>query len=83
MASTIQYIVINSFFMRNLPNAIRGTMLGCFNIFANIGIAAFVLAGGWMFDHLGPTTPFKLVSICDFAIFMLAVVLICCGYLKS
>ena len=83
MASTIQFIVVNSFFMRSLPNAIRGTMLGCFNIFANIGIAAFVWAGGHMFDHFGPTYPFRLVSICDFMIFILALVLVCLGYLKS
>ena len=78
LASSLQFISIHTYFMRSLPNAIRGTMLGVYNLFANFGIAAFTLAGGIMFDDIGPSAPFTLVSICDLAIFVLAIGLFCC-----
>ena len=78
LASSIQFIAIQSYFMRSLPNAIRGTMLGVYNLFANIGIAAFTLVGGIMFDRIGPSSPFTLVSICDLTIFIFAIVLFFC-----
>ena len=33
LASTLQFIVVNSYFLRNLPNGIRGTLLGFYNGF--------------------------------------------------
>ena len=83
LASTIQFIAVNSYFMRSLPNGIRGAMLGVYNFFANTGLTIFALVGGIMFDKFGPTSPFNFISMLDFAVCLLAVILFCFGFIRS
>ena len=83
LASVVQFIVVNSFFMRNLPNGIRGAMLGVYNFFANAGLTMFALVGGIVFDKLSSTSPFTMISVCDILICALAMILFCCGYIRS
>ena len=83
LASTIQVIAVSTLFVRNLPNDIRGAMVGLWHLFANLGGTLFSLVGGIMFDKFGPSSPFLLVSVCDLVICLFAVILGCTGYLKS
>ena len=81
--STLQFVFVNAFFLKNMPNDIRGTMIGVFYFFGNIGCTVFALVGGIMFDRLGPSSPFTAIAACDSIVCILAVALACLGYLKK
>ena len=82
LASTIQVITVTTLFIRNLPNDIRGTMVGIWQFFANLGCTIFSLVGGILFDEISPSAPFDLVAVCDAAICILAIILACFGSLR-
>ena len=81
--STLQFVFVNAFFLKNMPSDIRGTMIGAFYFFGNIGCTLFAMIGGIMFDKIGPSSPFTLIAICDLIVCILAIVLACLGYLKK
>ena len=83
LASTVQVIAVSTLFVRNLPNDIRGAMVGLWHLFSNLGGTLFALAGGIMFDKFGPSSPFLLVSACDLFICFLALTLSLLGHLRS
>ena len=82
LASTVQVIAVTTLFIRNLPNDIRGAMVGVWHFFSNLGGTLFSLIGGLMYDKYGPSAPFNLVTYCDMSIFLFAIILGCAGYLR-
>ena len=83
VASTVQVIAVTPHFIKNLPNDIRGAMVGVYLTFTNVGLTTFSLAGGIMYDSMGPSSPFVLVAIGDLVIGTFAIILGSCGYLRS
>ena len=83
LSSTVQYICVQALLLRNLPNNIRGVMLSTFWFFGNLGTTIFALVGGIMFDKLGRSSPFTLVSITDLTVFVFAIILIFMGKLRN
>ena len=69
--------------MKNLPKDVRGAMTVLLAFFMGLGSLLYNGVGGPIFDSLGPTSPFKLVAIADFALCLFALVLGCSGRLKS
>jgi MFS family permease len=55
------------------PGRIRGSVLGVFNLFGAVGIAACVFAGGWLFDHWYRNAPFMMMGIINFTIMAAAI----------
>ena len=45
------------------PAALRGPVVGLFNAIGGVGILFATVAGGYVFDHLGPTVPFTMMGI--------------------
>ena len=68
--------------MKNMRPQIRGTLCGLAFFFGSIGTTTFALAGGEMFDTVGPYAPFMLVGIVDFITFFIACTFICSGLVK-
>ena len=46
IGTLIECISIEVLLMRNMPNQIRGTMMGMFNFFSQVGVLLFTLIGG-------------------------------------
>jgi MFS family permease len=50
------------------PAADRGAIVGTYNFAGAVGILILGTAGGWLFDHMGPASPFVLVGLCNAAV---------------
>ena len=51
--------------MKNLNKETRGILSGAYSFAGQVGILIFSLIGGWMFDNLGPKSPFVAIGILD------------------
>lgn len=56
---------------KEAPEAVRGSVIGLFNFSGAVGILVLTGVGGWMFDHVGPWSPFFLVGVLNGAIALL------------
>jgi len=45
------------------PATERGPVVGLYNAIGGVGILFATMAGGYVFDHLGPTVPFTMMAI--------------------
>ena len=61
----------------------RGAMNGTFHLFGSLGLLFFTLFAGQLFDKVGPASPFALVGICDYVLFIAALILACLGKLNN
>ena len=81
--STMMVVSIESLFMKNLPREVRGAMTILLTFFMGLGALLFNGIGGPVFDSMGPSSPFVLVSILDTVFCIFALLLGCCGYLTT
>jgi len=51
--------------------------------FGYMGQLLLCLVGGWLFDHVGPKTPFFFVGILDVTFAIVCAILGCCGVIKD
>lgn len=65
VGSTCEQICTDSILMRNADREIRGLILGTAVAFGYLGKLILCLVGGWLFDHVGPKTPFWYVGALD------------------
>ena len=63
--SVIQFISVEVLFLRDMKKEIRGTLSGIGFFFGSFGTTVFALAGGLVFDKMGPWAPFAIVSCAD------------------
>lgn len=73
IGTIIENISIDSIFNKNLPKETRGVLNGVYSFAGQLGILIYSFLGGWMFDHIGPTSPFTLIGVLDFAFAMLVI----------
>jgi hypothetical protein len=66
VSTIIENNLVDSIFAKNLSKATRGLLFGVQMFFCNVSILLFSLVGGWLFDHVGATGPFKLIGALDF-----------------
>jgi sugar phosphate permease len=66
-----------------LPRKARGTLNGAYNFFGYIGLFIFAKVGGILFDHVGPSAPFFVLSMVDYSYCGLIIVLTLFGYLRE
>lgn len=69
--------------MRNAEREIRGVIIGTSIAFGYVGQFVLCILGGWLFDHVGPKTPFYFVGILDVAFAVTAGLLGCCGLIEN
>ena len=58
---------------------IRGAIVGVFGIIGGLGIMVCNLAGGVVFDRIGPTAPFTLMGFVNATLMLLALLLLLKG----
>ena len=56
------------------PAVERGPVVGLFNAIGGAGILFATVAGGYVFDHLGPTVPFTMMGLLNAVLLAAAVV---------
>jgi MFS family permease len=59
---------------KEAPEAVRGSVIGLFNLSGAVGILVLSAVGGWLFDQIGPWAPFFLVGLLNGFIAVLALV---------
>ena len=69
--------------MKNLPGHARGAMTILLTFFMGLGALLFNGVGGPVFDTMGPSSPFVLVSIFDMILCAFAIALGCSGHLTA
>jgi MFS family permease len=80
MVSTVfENTTIDGLFTKNLPKEIRGSLNGVYNFFGNFGVLLFSKLGGYLYDSVGPSTPFMIVIVADVVFASFIIVLKLCG----
>ena len=74
-ATMIEGISINVLFFRGIPSVVRGTMMGVYTCFGQLGMLFFTLAGGQMFDRINRNSPFFGLAALDSLVVILALVM--------
>ena len=83
VGTTCEQICADSVLMRNAEKEIRGVIYGTAIACGYFGQLILCLVGGWLFDHVGPKTPFFFVGILDVICAISCVILGCCGVIKN
>ena len=65
VATVTESVCCDSIFMKNLNKETRGILNGAYSFAGQIGILVFSLVGGWMFDNMGPKSPFIAIGFLD------------------
>jgi hypothetical protein len=73
MGSLFENTTVDGLFNKHLPKDIRATLNSGYNFFGNVGLLIFTKLGGYLYDNVGPSTPFMVVAACDisFALFII------------
>ena len=74
IATIIENISIDSIFNKSLPKETRGVLLGVYSFAGQLGILIYSFLGGWLFDNIGPKSPFVLIGVLDFSFAILAII---------
>ena len=80
--TVIEAISIEVLLMRGMPSQIRGTMMGMFAFFGQMGTLMFTLIGGQLFDRIDRNAPFVFLAMMDTLLVLLTLTLICLGKFK-
>lgn len=56
------------------PIAERASVVAAFNFCGAIGILVTSKLGGWLFDHVGPSSPFIMIGVLNLAVLVAAIV---------
>ena len=67
--------------MQRIKKSVRGTLMGFAMFAGSIGTTFFALAGGQIFDQIGPWAPFMLVSMLDGVVVLVSLAFIFSGLL--
>ena len=79
--SIFQVVALESLLMKNLPADARGAFTILVTFFISIVAMLYNVLGGPVFDALGPSSPFTLISVFDMCLCVATVVLGVGGYL--
>ena len=75
LATICENTSVDTIFNKNLPKETRGILNGAYSFAGQLGILIFSLLAGWMFDNIGPKTPFYLIGVLDFLYAILVIIL--------
>ena len=83
LGTTCEQICSDCVLMRNADKEIRGVIYGSAVAAGYAGQLVLCLAGGWLFDNVGPKTPFYFVGILDISFAILVIILGCTGVIEN
>jgi|TARA_B110000285_G_scaffold113854_1_gene129140 MFS family permease len=65
VGTIVENIAVDSIFNKNLPKETRGIMSGIYSFGGQVGILVYSLIAGYIFDKVGPKSPFILIGVLD------------------
>lgn len=65
VGTIVENISVESIFLKNLPKETRGILCGAMSFVGQLGILFYTLVAGYMFDNIGPGSPFVLLGSLD------------------
>ena len=65
IGTIIENISIDTIFTKNLPKETRGIFNGLQSFSGQLGVLIYSLIAGWIFDNIGPYSPFVLIGVFD------------------
>ena len=83
MGTILENIAIDGNFTKHIPKEVRGTMNGIYYLFGNIGVLIFAKVSGYLYDNVGPKSPFIIVGTADLLFGMFVIIMKLTGKLKS
>jgi len=83
LGTTAEQICSDCILMRNADREIRGVIFGTAVAFGYLGQLILCLVGGWLFDHVGPKSPFMYVGALDLLFGIGSIILGFCGIIKN
>ena len=83
LTTGVSNVCVETFFQKMVPSDISGTMKGVFNFFGQLGVLTITVASGYLFDNVGPASPFILVGIFDLVLAMVSIILSAMGKITS
>ena len=75
LATICENTSIDTIFNKNLPKETRGILNGAYSFSGQLGVFVFSILSGYLFDEVGPKTPFYLIGILDFIYAILVIIL--------
>ncbi len=76
VASIVNNISTDTIYYKNLQKETRGILNGAYSFAGQLGILLYSLLAGYLFDLIGPKSPFVLLGIMDFS-FVLIYITFC------
>ena len=83
VGTTLEIVSVCLLLYRDMPNKLRGVLIGGMSVGGHMGKLIFAGIGGWMFDELGRCAPQLFMAYCDIFMFLLAIIFIQQGYIKN
>ena len=74
VGTIVENLSIESLYLKNLPKETRGVLCGAMSFVGQFGILFYSLVGGYIFDHIGPKSPFAFLGILDFIFVLICLV---------
>lgn len=65
VGTIIENIAVDSIFNKNLPKETRGLLSGVYSFGGQVGILIYSFLAGYLFDKIGPKSPFILIGVLD------------------
>lgn len=79
ITTILENISVDTIFNKNLPKETRGVLNGVYSFAGQVGILFYSKLAGWLFDELGPKTPFYLIGLLDLFMCLAVIVTTPCG----
>mmetsp|Transcript_8687 Transcript_8687/g.14736 ORF Transcript_8687/g.14736 Transcript_8687/m.14736 type:complete len:86 (-) Transcript_8687:36-293(-) len=65
IATITENISVDTLFLKNLPKETRALLNGIYSFSGQLGILIYSIVSGYIFDKIGPKSPFILIGILD------------------
>lgn len=83
LMSIFETIAIDSIYFKLLPKELRGVLNGIYSFMAQFGIMIYSLISGYLFDHVGPKSPFVFLGMLDVGYTFIFLMFVCCVFPRN
>ena len=83
IATIVESISVDTIFQQNLAKETRAILNGCYSFAGQIGILTYSLVAGYLFDKVGPKSPFALIGLLDTVYALIIITAATCGVFEK
>lgn len=74
VGTIVEMISVDTIFYKQLAKESRGVLCGLYSCAGQVGILIFSIIGGWLFDKVGPNSPFIIIGVLDFTFALITII---------